>query len=758
MPFVDPALVALSISAVTNLVLLPALLKSRDLKTQSILLLVIYTLLSLGWFVVEALIRLQSVHLTAAFDLFTLHRISIYLILALAAIFYQLTRRFERKTSGRIEAWVASGLALATVLLLYENPLRLPEQIPVTPGMFLLRTPAAFVILVCAWAVLAGASGLLSWRNTIGKASPLHRNRSLYWTAATFLVIASQIFVLFRLPLPGSLLHSLGLILGCYAQLNHNLPDLRSAMRRGTGNLIVTLLAAGLYTGGFLLALDLIRRFPSVPIALAGAVLALLMAALAIPFLNVLKKNIHRVMVGAGYDPSQMISEYSQAISNIIDLKYLAAVALAKIIETMEIEKAALFTVHFDLDCEEAGSYFIQPVHNGAETSPVFRLSGQSPLAAALSRDHYPLAQYDIDLLPRFQSITPPERAWLARQNLDVYIPVYSNGNWIGLLAVGPKRSGDRYFKDDLVMLQTLADQTAIALENARLYADLKQRNAENERLNRELRVANAELARLDVAKSDFINIASHELRTPLTQVMGYNDILKELLRNGQTIDPAQAAPMVDGVRKAARRLEDIVGMMFDISRLESGTLELSRAPVTMAFLVNAGLEPWMKGIEDRGQAVSIFGLTTLPPIIADSRRMIQVFSNLIQNAVKSTPDGGHIRIIGQMVPAEPAAENQASLSPAWIEVIISDTGIGIDPQDLERIFAKFYRVGNVLFHSTGDTKFKGAGPGLGLTIARGIVEAHGGKIWAESPGYDERTCPGASFHVMLPAPELKDL
>jgi len=239
---------------------------------------------------------------------------------------------------------------------------------------------------------------------------------------------------------------------------------------------------------------------------------------------------------------------------------------------------------------------------------------------------------------------------------------------------------------------------------------------------------------------------------------MGYNDILKEMIRNGQAIDPAQAAPMVDGVHKAARRLEDVVGMMFDISRLESGTLELSRAPVTLAFLINASLEPWRKGIEGRSPVVSVFGLTTLPPILADSRRMIQVFSNLIQNAVKSTPDGGHIRIIGQVVPAEPAADNQASLSPAWIEGIISDTGIGIDPQDLERIFAKFYRVGNVLLHSTGDTKFKGAGPGLGVTIARGIIEAHGGKIWAESPGCDERTCPGASFHVMLPAPELKDV
>ncbi len=86
-----------------------------------------------------------------------------------------------------------------------------------------------------------------------------------------------------------------------------------------------------------------------------------------------------------------------------------------------------------------------------------------------------------------------------------------------------------------------------------------------------------------------------------------------------------------------------------------------------------------------------------------------------------------------------------------WVEVIVADSGIGIDGEELERIFKKFHRVGSVLLHSTGDTKFKGAGPGLGLTIARGIVEAHGGRLWAESPGYDEKTCPGAKFHVILP-------
>ena len=84
-------------------------------------------------------------------------------------------------------------------------------------------------------------------------------------------------------------------------------------------------------------------------------------------------------------------------------------------------------------------------------------------------------------------------------------------------------------------------------------------------------------------------------------------------------------------------------------------------------------------------------------------------------------------------------------------EVVITDTGTGIAPEDQLLIFEKFYRVGDLLLHSTGDAKFKGAGPGLGLHIAQGVIEAHGGRIWVESEGYDEERCPGSAFHVLLP-------
>jgi signal transduction histidine kinase len=126
-----------------------------------------------------------------------------------------------------------------------------------------------------------------------------------------------------------------------------------------------------------------------------------------------------------------------------------------------------------------------------------------------------------------------------------------------------------------------------------------------------------------------------------------------------------------------------------------------------------------------------------------DSARLEQVFVSLLSNAIKFTPDGGQILVTGEVKGSW--AESEA------VEICVADEGIGIDRDQQALIFEKFYRPEDPLQHSTDEVGFKGAGPGLGLSIARGIVEAHGGRIWAESPGRDEKRCPGSRFFVLLP-------
>jgi signal transduction histidine kinase len=124
--------------------------------------------------------------------------------------------------------------------------------------------------------------------------------------------------------------------------------------------------------------------------------------------------------------------------------------------------------------------------------------------------------------------------------------------------------------------------------------------------------------------------------------------------------------------------------------------------------------------------------------IIADPQRMLQVLRHVILNAIKFTPDGGRIDVTSQR-------------RPGFVEVRVSDSGIGIAPENQQRVFEKFGSVSDVSLHSTSKTKFKGGGAGLGLSIVKGVIEAHGGAVWCESPGYDERNCPGSTFHLMIP-------
>jgi len=117
-----------------------------------------------------------------------------------------------------------------------------------------------------------------------------------------------------------------------------------------------------------------------------------------------------------------------------------------------------------------------------------------------------------------------------------------------------------------------------------------------------------------------------------------------------------------------------------------------------------------------------------------------------VMNAIKYTPDGGKVTISGY-----PVDQGDTRFPDGGVEVVVGDTGIGIDPRFKDLIFTKFYQTGELALHSSGKTKFKGGGPGLGLAIVRGIVQAHGGLVWAESPGYDEEKNPGSNFHVILP-------
>lgn len=256
-------------------------------------------------------------------------------------------------------------------------------------------------------------------------------------------------------------------------------------------------------------------------------------------------------------------------------------------------------------------------------------------------------------------------------------------------------------------------------------------------RVATELAIAQKTLKTLDKTKSDFIAVAAHELKTPLTLIEGYAAMLREQFPK----DDEYSTPvlMLKGVDNGTTRLREIVDDMIDVSLIDNNLLSLNYQPFWINRLFEALEIELQETVEQRKLTLNIKEFPGNSEMtFGDAERIHQAFRNLLTNAIKFTPDGGTIEVTGRKL-------------QGFVEVIVKDTGIGIDPEYHTRIFQKFGQLGNVSLHSSGKTKFKGGGPGLGLPITRGIIEAHGGSIWVESEGYDEEKCPGSVFHVMLP-------
>jgi signal transduction histidine kinase len=391
---------------------------------------------------------------------------------------------------------------------------------------------------------------------------------------------------------------------------------------------------------------------------------------------------------------------------------------------------------------DERKTYFLRAVRSPGERQikPGI-LPETSPIVQYFTREQRPLLQYDMDLLPSFRSVTRPEREWFNATQSEVYVPIFAKRRWIGLLAFGPKLSGNRYTEQDLVTLSALANQTAVALENARLVENLVRLNQELRQAYHSLDSANRDLERIDRTKSDFISIASHELRTPLTIMRGYTEMLME----DTNLDP-EIHDMMKGLHDGTIRLHEIMDSMFDIAQIDSRTLQLNLQPVDVADLVREVCFGLTKQMAERNQSLTI-DLPALPQLKADPNTLHKVFFHLVSNAIKFTPNDGKITITGQAL--QPGSEDSTE---GGVQITVGDTGVGVAPEYRELIFTKFYQPGELDKHSTSRSRFQGGGAGLGLALAKGIIEAHGGRIWVQSPGFDEVNFPGSKFHVLLPS------
>ncbi len=252
-----------------------------------------------------------------------------------------------------------------------------------------------------------------------------------------------------------------------------------------------------------------------------------------------------------------------------------------------------------------------------------------------------------------------------------------------------------------------------------------KARVEEAEKYSKDLEKAYEELKSLDKMKSDFISIAAHELRTPLTPVKAYVDLIKAGKLGRITWQQKEKLELTDeSIDKLARLIDDFL----DVTRIEARKLDLRKEPLLIGEIVDIALDETKTMLSDRKRRISVYIPDDMPLVYGDKDLLVKVFGNLLSNAIKyttSTTDKITINV-------KEEGKN--------IHATVTDTGIGIAEKDLEKIFERFYLVDSSLTR-----RYKGIG--LGLSIAKGIVETHNGKIWAESKGLGK----GSTFHVVLP-------
>ncbi len=404
------------------------------------------------------------------------------------------------------------------------------------------------------------------------------------------------------------------------------------------------------------------------------------------------------------------VIELAKAIAAQPNLQTVLANCLRSLIETLDAADAGILLVHVPgegcLKPQAAQGYDLA-VLSHLRLAPGESMSGATfeTGVPSLYRTPEAVAAAMADLTPINREIY--SSATVGLQPLcAICVPLVTSQRKVGVLVLENLRQPGRFGPDDLAFLQQIANIIAVSIENIRLREELQATQAISE-ANR--------------LKAELISTLAHEMRTPLTSIKGY---ASALLMEEASFSPDTQREFLQFIDEECDLLQDLIHDLLESSIIDAGLLELEPQPVLLPRLARSVIAE----LEHRAPRHDILANfpQDLPIIDADPDRVAQVLRNLLDNAIKYSPDGGLIVVRGEVHGDE-------------VIVSVADQGAGIAPEHLNRLFEKFYRVKSGLGRHI-------IGTGLGLPIARTIVESHGGRIWAES-----RVGQGSTFYFTLP-------
>jgi signal transduction histidine kinase len=393
------------------------------------------------------------------------------------------------------------------------------------------------------------------------------------------------------------------------------------------------------------------------------------------------------------------------------DVDRMLSVLLSSLIDTLDAAETGLLEIY---DPVRERLQVVHAVGFDVEPLSLIQLSpGEAMGGTALQTGRTEIYTTAKAIERAHQNLAPENRALLERATLGlqpslsaICIPLIAGQVKIGALVLENQSLPDQFTQDDVPFLETVADLIALAIENARLRQELHETRAMEE-ANR--------------FKAELISTLAHEMRTPLTSIKGYSTAL---LMEGVQFDPQAQQQFLEIIDQECDVLQDLIHDLLESSVIDAGLLQLEPQPVRLARLAHNVVDDL--GHRTQSCRFMVDFVPGFPIVDADPRRIEQVLRNLLDNAIKYSPQGGLIVVQGEA-------------SGSHVTVSVADQGVGIAPEDLNRLFEKFFRARSGLARHV-------VGSGLGLPIARTIVESHGGQIWAES-----RVGQGSTFYFTLP-------
>jgi len=446
------------------------------------------------------------------------------------------------------------------------------------------------------------------------------------------------------------------------------------------------------------------------------------------PIFNFFEKIASKYFYYTFYSYQTVLTDLGRKLTQVLDLDKLSSLIVSTLTNTMKLDRTVIL-----LRESGNGDYRIQKNIGFREENGI-SLVKDNFLTAWLEKNQTPLVYEELSLIIR-DVLKKEEKESLEKikENMKkieaaLCLPLFIENKISGMIVLGNKISGDPYSQQDIALLNTLANQSSIALQNAKLYDqvhDLSENLQEKvDTQTKELKSAYEELKVLDKAKSEFISLASHQLRTPLTAIKGY---ISMILEGSYGKLPGSASKPLNNVLGSAERLIRIVNDLLNISKIELGKMEINKTAASIEEIISACCEEMKPAIENKGlKLIWHKPKSPLPEVEIDKLKIGQVISNLVDNAIKYTQKG--------------EIDIEARKTDSIIRISVKDTGEGLTAEELKMVFEGFTR-------GAAGIAYWIEGAGLGLYIAKKYVDLHNGKIRVESGGKGK----GSIFYIELP-------